>query len=130
MKSHSIVVPSYTTNQTATLLAVHPMTVKQLIGSRKLGSVLIDGRRLVPRDELLAYLMDQIRSSKAWEQAATVLSDYSTSDETFDATLSDAHGLIDLYTRLAAEHARYQGDDETSERLMALVPNTARGQAH
>jgi len=129
MKIRRIVVPSYTTKQVATLLDLHLVTVKHLIGSGRLGSVLIDGRRLVPRDSLLAHLMEQIRSSKAWEQAATVLSDHSTDDEAFDAVLADAHSLVDLFTRLAAEHARYQGDDETVERLMALVPNTAREQA-
>ena len=129
MENRRIVVPAYSTKQLATLLAMHPMSVTQLIGSGRLGSVLVEGRRLVPRDELLAYLMDQIRSSKAWEQVQVVLGQDSTSDEAFDAALSDAYQMVDLWTRLAAEHASYQGDDETSERLMALVPNTARGQA-
>jgi|GEM_PF-6809799 len=126
MENRTIEVPSYTINQTAALLDLHPMTVKQMIGNGRLGSVRVDGRRLVPRDELLAHIMGQIRSSRAWEQAQAVLRDHSTEDDVFDATLADAHSLIDLFTRLAAEHARYQGEDETAARLAATLAHTAR----
>jgi len=115
----------------------HPQTVKRWIRTGVLGSILLEGRRLIPRDALLARLMEEIHENPIWDQVEAVLVRNGVTDEAVAPLVDAASSLLDFHTRLCNEWLAYQGDTDSAEKVLALLPSEveggpdmARGQAH